>query len=116
MQKQMYLFSTAVIVAFLLSIGCGKVGQKSPAEIVKAAYTNANEGKYTEAEKYLSSEVYSAMKGGFGGFGGGAKNVWDEATRNGTIERIEILKEEIRGDGAKVYFRLYFKDGITKDI
>jgi hypothetical protein len=45
--------------------------------------------------------------------GGGVKGALDNMTRNGSIDRIEIVKEEIRGEGAKVYFKLHFKDGST---
>ncbi len=38
---------------------------------------------------------------------GGLKGVWDKTTREGTISRIEILSEGIRGEGAKVVY-LYF--------
>ncbi len=75
----------------------------------------ANEGKYSEAEKYMSSEVINAMKSGLWAIAGGWKGVWDKTTRNGTIHEIEILKEEVRGEGATVYFRIHFKDGKTKD-
>jgi hypothetical protein len=39
----------------------------------------------------------------------------DEDTRNGTIVKVEILKEEIRGEEAKVHYRIHYKDGQTKD-
>ncbi len=96
-------------------VGCGKIGGLSPADVVKAAYMDANAGRYSDAEKHLSSEVIAAMKGGLGALAGGMKGVWDKSTRNGTIERVEILGEEIRGEGATVRFRLHFKDGETKD-
>lgn len=102
----------------ILSLGaCSKTGlfQKTPSETVIATYMAANEGKYSEAGKYLSSEVINAMKGGLGALVGGMKGIWDQSTRNGNIERIEILREEIRGEGATVYFRIHFKDGTTKN-
>lgn len=113
MKRGIYLiFITVIFVTFFFD-GCKKMG-KSPSQVVKAAYMVANESKYSEADKHLSSEILNVMKGGLGALAGGTKGVWDKATRNGTIERIEILKEEIRGEGAIVHFRLYFKDGSTK--
>jgi hypothetical protein len=55
------------------------------------------------------------MKGDLGALVGGMKGAWDKATRNGSIERIEILREEVRGEGANVYFRIHFKDGSRQD-
>ena len=109
------LSAVSIIVVFMLINGCNSIGQKSPSEVVIAAYMAANEGKYSEAEKYLSSEVMNAMKGGIGALAGGMKGAWDKTTRNGTIEKIEILKEEVRGEGANVFFKIHFKDGKTKD-
>ncbi len=115
MRKSVYV-CCAVLVAFLIVFfsGCGKISQKSPAETVKAFYMTANEGEYSEAEKYLSSEALKAMKGELGLLAGGLKGTLDKATRNGTIARIEILDEKIRGEGATVDFIIHFKDGKTK--
>lgn len=104
-----------LITGFIFFGGCDSIGQKSPSEVVKAAYMAANEGKYSEAEKYLSSEVITAMKGGLGALAGGMKGAWDKTTRNGTIEKIEIIDEGVRGESATVKFRIHFKDGKTKD-
>jgi len=109
------LVSAIGIALFVITGGCNSIGQKSPSEVVVAAYMAANEGKYSEAEKYMSSEVINAMKSGLGALAGGWKGSWDQTTRNGTIQRIEILKEEVRGEGATVHFRIHFKDGKTKD-
>ena len=109
------VLAAIVIAAFIFSSGCSSIGQKLPSDVVKAAYMTANEGKHSEVEKYLLSEVINSMKGGLGALAGGMKGVWDEATRNGTIQNIEILREEVRGEGTTVYFRIHFKDGTTKD-
>ena len=74
----------------------------------------ANKGEYSEAEKYLSLETIAAVKG-IGALSGGTKGIWDKNTRNGTIEKIDILSEEIRGEGATVLIKIHFKDGKTKD-
>lgn len=88
---------------------------KSPSQATQGAYEAANQGKYSEIESYMSSEALSAMKGDLGAMAGGVKGIWDKETHNGTITKIEILREEVRGEGAKVYFRLYFKDGTKKE-
>ena len=110
MRKVVYLF-VMVITLLDLYTGCGINGEKSPSATVEAAYMAANDGKYSEAEKYLSSEFINAQKTGVVVL----KGVWDLATRNGTIQKIEILKEEVGGEEATVYIKLYFKDGSTKE-
>jgi len=98
----------------LLSSGYIEIEQKSPSEAVKAFYMAANEGKYSEAEKYLSSEALKAMKNKSEPPSSGVKGTLDRITRNGNIGRIEILDEKIRGTEAKVDFIIHFKDGKTK--
>jgi hypothetical protein len=102
-------------MAAMLFVSACSLVNKSPSGVVEAAYMAGNRGEYSEAEKYLSSEALNAIKGGLGTLGGGTKGIWDRETRNGTIEKIEITKEEIRGEGATVYFKVYFKDGSSKD-
>lgn len=113
-----YVVPALILTSVGLAVtACGKSGlfSKSPSDTVVAAYMAANEGKYSEAEAYISSEVLNAMKGGRRVLAGGMKALCDEATRNGTIERIEILREEVRGEGATVYYRLHFEDGSKKE-
>lgn len=93
--------ATVVVATGCEGGGGGGLFGKSPGEVVKAAYMAANAGQYSEAEKYLSSEVLNAMKGGLGVLAGGMKGMWDKTTRDGTIDSIEILSEEVRGEGAK---------------
>lgn len=108
MGKSVYV-CCAVLVAFLIVFlcGCGKIGQKSPAETVKAFYMAANEAKYSEGKKYLSSILDSGACDW--AWGANIKLIMDSASRNGKIKKIEILKEEIRGEGAKVEFIVHFE-------
>jgi len=75
----------------------------------------ANAGKYSEAERYFSTEALAAMKGPLGQIAGGFKGIADSNTRNGQIRVVEVLKQEIRGEGATVTARIAFKDGSTKE-
>lgn len=107
---------TLIVLTLLIMLPFWAGCQKSPSDVVIAAYMAANKGKYSETEKYLpsSSAIMNSVKEGL--VSRAVFNaIWDEATRNGTIEKIEILKEEIRGEGAKVSFRIYYKDGKTID-
>ncbi|MFL5513835.1 MAG: hypothetical protein ACJ8CN_15530, partial [Gemmatimonadales bacterium] len=106
-------FGALLLAGLVATVGCrgsssGGLLTKSPSDVVSSAYMAANAGQYSEAEKYLSSEVLNAMKGSLGAMAGGMKAAWDETTRDGTIDKVEILNEEVRGEGAKVYFRIHF--------
>lgn len=107
--------TVALIMVVIIIGACQQIGQKSPSEVVESAYMTANEGKYSEVEKYLSSQALEVIKGEMGALVGGMKGAWDKTTRNGTIEKIEIIDEKIRGEGATVRFKLYFKDGRIKE-
>jgi hypothetical protein len=104
-------------VCVSIAIGCfaGCNNQKSPSKVVQAALTAANEGKYSEADQYLSSATMKAMSSPDLAAVGGTKKVWDQITVGGTIVRVETLKEEKRGEGATVTFRVHFKNGATVD-
>lgn len=113
-----YAIRAISIAALLVGAGCGGAGGgglfgKSPGNVVKAAYMAGNAGQYTEAEKYFSSAALNIMKDERVVLAGGMKGMWDHLTRGGTIDRFEILSEEVRGEGAKVFFRIHFKDGDT---
>jgi hypothetical protein len=102
------------IALFVITSGGNSIDHKSPSEVVVAAYMAANEGKYSEVEKYMSSDAISAIKN-LGALAGGMKGIWDKTTHSGTIRKIEIPKQEVRGEEATVYFRILFKDGKTED-
>ena len=80
-----------------------------PSEVVTAAYMAANEEKYAEAEKYLSSETKTAIQEAKE-LAGGIKDVWDKKTRNRTIETIEIIRGDVKEDKATIAIRIHFKD------
>jgi hypothetical protein len=111
-------FFAMVAVTFLalvvLTTHCDAADSSSPSETVKAFYDAANRGKYDEARKYLSSEFLKALDGALGAKGGGTRGILDRATRDGTIEKVEVIKEEIRGDGAIVHMKLHLKGGNTE--
>jgi len=85
-----------------------------PSEVVTAAYMAANEEKYSEAEKYLSSEAITEIKEATE-LAGGLKDVWDIKTRNGTIETIEIIRGNVQGEKATIAIRIHCKDGNIYD-
>jgi hypothetical protein len=103
------------IAAFASAIaGCNVIQDKSPSDVVKAAYMAANDGNYSAAAGYLSKDAREAIESGLGVLIGGMKGAWDKATRDCTIDRIDILEETIRGEGATVRIKIHFKDGSSK--
>jgi len=114
--KQTLLFILLLSVSLLLLVGCGGTERKSPSGTVKAFYMAANEGKYSEVEKYFSSDALTLMRSEWAALAGGIKGIMDEGTRNGSIKTVEIIKEEIRGEGATVSGVLHYKDGETEEI
>jgi uncharacterized protein (DUF2252 family) len=99
----------------VLSVGCSGTGflSKSPSQVVVASEMAGNAGKYSEARSYIAQGLQQMIdqRGGDAEL----KRHIDEDTKNGTIARVEILKEEIRGEGASVSYRIYYKDGQTRD-
>ena len=100
-------FGLAFSMLALVLNGCG--GGNSPSAVVKATFSAANAGKYSEAEKHLAAPMLQTIQGM------GSKNMWDGITKNGTLASIEILREEQRGEGASVSSRFHYKDGSTDD-
>jgi hypothetical protein len=75
----------------------------SPAQVVNAAYMSANQGKYDEIAAYVHPSVRASEDAQ-----GRLASSLEIVTRQGTIERIEILSEEIHGDSASVYWQMHF--------
>lgn len=109
-----YLIFAVLVTALLLSgffKGCTvPIQGQYPRDVVVAAYMAANKGDYAQVGRYLSYERRNAIKKGKG-----MQEEWNLITRSGTIEKIDIMKEEQEGEGAKVFFTLHFKDGSKRD-
>ena len=88
--------------------------QMKPSDVVVAAYMNKSKNKYSEFEKYLSAEALTAIKETTE-LDSGIKDVWDKKTRNGIIDGIEIIQEDVQGEKATIALRLYFNDGYISD-
>lgn len=105
-----------LVLASLLLPACNTSPfQKSPGAVVQAFYMAANAGKYSEAEQFLSEDADKAIRGDLGQLAGGFKNICDKNTKEGTIAKVEVQKEEVRGEGSTVIVKIFFKDGSTKD-
>jgi hypothetical protein len=116
-----------LVLALVLfaSSACSKgLSTNSPSETVVAFIMAGNEGKYLETVSYFESEYVNAIKSDYDDLNATEadsalrddwKALWDEYTENGTIDRIEVLREEIGHDEATVWYRLHFKDGSLRE-
>lgn len=112
-----WITGLTLLVACAVLISCRGTSpfQKSPGEVVKAFYAAANEGRYSDAKGLLSEDARKAIDGELGQLSGGFKKFCDENTKDGTISQVEILSQEIRGEGATVVDKITYKNGSVKD-
>jgi hypothetical protein len=85
-----------VLLIALLVVLTAVSGGQSPSQAVKATFLYANEGRYSDANNGLSAPLRAIQ-----GQVGMAKQLWDGVTRKGSIAKVEILKEEVRGEGPR---------------
>ncbi|MXW38129.1 MAG: hypothetical protein F4Z65_07680 [Acidobacteria bacterium] len=94
-----------VLLAFSLASGCGSAAPAGPAETVEEFYRLINEGDCGEA---------TAMMGGEFVTGGTAAEICDAVVQGvsarGGLVGVEILRELVRGDTARVAVWLAFGD------
>ncbi len=109
------VLSLSVISVTIAMAGCSKlgIGQKSPGEVAQAAIMAVNAGKISEYKQYLSEDAITVLSQ-HGGLGVVMQEMQKDP-RFGTVARVEILKEEIRGETAKVSLRVYYKNGQTEE-
>jgi len=84
----------------------------TPGYVTESFFELANEGEYTELETLLSTESKEMLK--LHPQSGGLKGFCEQITRNGTLDKVDITKEEVRGEGATIYATLRFTDGSTQ--
>ena len=104
-----------LIVIGITTIACARSAAKSPAEIVRVTFEAANAGHYEEAEKHLTVKALAQINGLMARLAGGHIKLWDGWTKDRSITRIEVLKEDVHGSEATVYYRFYFRDGTSRD-
>jgi len=78
---------------------------KSPFDVLKAGVMAGNEGNYDEAATWVVPS---------GGMVGDNFMLWQRATNNGSVSKIEFTDETYRGQDVSVGYVLHFGDGSTK--
>lgn len=106
LSRRMMIGAMLMSTISLALVGCGGGG---PEGTVKKWFNAMNEGKHSEAVKYLAPALaeFAKMDGG--------KAMSDDMTNSGTMSKLEIVSSEVRGEGATVNARVHYKDGGVED-
>jgi hypothetical protein len=83
----------------------------SPAEVIKTFYSACNIGNYSVAERLLVPEANRVLTRHIGAVDGGLRGICEEETKQGHLQRVEVLQQEVRGELAQVRYMLYYADG-----
>jgi hypothetical protein len=116
MKGTIWLFAISVLmlVAVLaFTILTGFVPYDSPAEVIKTFYSACNSGNYSVAARLLVPEANRVLTRHIGAVDGGMREICDEETKQGHLQRVEVLQQEVRGELAQVRYMLYYADGST---
>jgi len=109
--------ASAFLITCVMLISCKGTStpfQKSPGDIVKAYYAAANEGRYSDVRALFSEGGKKLLDSDLAQLAGGIKGICDKDTKNGTVTKVEIVSQSIRGEGATVIANVFYKDGSTK--
>ena len=105
----MSLVMLVAVLAFTILTGFAPYG--SPADVIKTFYSACNSRNYPVAERLLVPEANRVLTRHIGAVEGGLRGICDEATKQGHLQKVEILEQEVRGEVAQVRYMLYYADG-----
>jgi hypothetical protein len=112
--KRIALILCAVAAALLLLLLARLADRPDgPGEVVEAALMAANEGRYQEANSYLSESARRASEALGAVLGIQLQESWDNETRHGQLRAVRIDKVDVLGEGAVVEYTLVYNDGDT---
>lgn len=78
---------------------------REPFEVLKAGIMAGNDGDYDKAASWVTPS---------GGMQGDNMMLWQKATNNGTVKKVEHTSEQYQGQEVMVGYTLHFEDGSTK--
>jgi hypothetical protein len=116
MKGTIWLFAISVLmlVAVLAFRNLtGFVSYGSPAEVIKTFFSACNSGNYSVAEGLLVPEANRVLTRHIGAVDGGLRGICDQETKQGHVQRVEVLQQEVHGELAQVRYMLYYADGST---
>ena len=83
----------------------------SPAEVIQTFYAACNSRDYSVAERTLVPEASWVLAHHIGAVDGGLPRICEIETRQGHLQRVEILRQEIHGEIGRVRYKLHYADG-----
>lgn len=106
------LFVVAVLALFaLFSGGCSLTAdRRDPGEVAVAFFEACDAGEYEEAERLASEGLIQQLSSGVGSFFGGFEGYCDFHTRDGQLEMVEELDEQVEGDRTNVDLGFRFSE------
>ena len=72
---------------------------------------SASSCRIISADRLLVPEANRVLTRHIGAVGGGLREICDEETKQGHLQKVEVLHQEVRGDVAQVRYMLYYADG-----
>jgi len=101
------LIMLLAVLAFAILTAFAPYG--SPAEVIQTFYSACKNGNYSVAERLLVPD--RLLTSDIAAVDGGLRGICDAETRQGHLQKVEILQQEVRGNVAQVRYMLYYADG-----
>lgn len=105
-----FCFLALLLVIASLAVGCGG---NSPEKAVREFYKHLNAGNYSTAKELYTAEARSLVDSSLMALAGGFSQWADQETKVGTVEEVNILSSEARGETATVDYEIVYEDGST---
>lgn len=99
---------TLLILALTLT-SCSAAARQDPGEALRTALLSASKGELQTTEIYFSEDLKVAMEQGIGAFLGGTSGFAEYYTRDGELEEVDVLGEDIDGSRATVTVRMRYE-------
>lgn len=110
MKKRIAFLLIAVMAVTILISGCN--ANKTPSAVVKDFFNDLKTAKYADAEKLLSAQLVADIKKETNNKTTIQAQLKDfgEMLKSVKFDKVEIVKEEIKGTSATVEFKILLKD------
>jgi hypothetical protein len=106
----LFAISLLMLVAVLVFANLtGFAPYSSPADVIQTFYSACNSGNYSVAERLLVPD--RLLTSDIAAVDGGLRGICDAETKQGHLQKVEILQQEVRGELAQVRYMLYYADG-----
>lgn len=106
--------SAPLLLLIIVSIFFASCGEKKASDTVKKFYESMNKKNYAETKTYFDPELMALITSQEGS-DKSLEEAFENATKGGTIEKVEIVKEDLQGEKGVINYKLTYKDGTTKE-